>query len=345
MKNYKYLIFDGQYFLVRNYKALIPRYKSEVELKDDQGNLILDKEGKSQYYTTTKMTADDIVQSFFYSIAKFAREVASCRKIILCFDSAPYHKSLYIDGYKGSRHYVTNDDLLEIDKDKNPLDYVKIKEEIKLNKIKREAKKFIIKNFSKLGMYVLIHNGYEADDLAYLTAQYLENDTERSCLVSIDDDWSYLINRNVDLIKSNTLDKFTYEMELTENGILFQELGISLFQYGAYYSSLYGSHNDLVKTIKQDNAKLKDVIKNCLKKDYCNIKKVKKFKAQLKSFDIKSYPEYEQVLEEIKLIETDGSIMSTNEYELFALLNNFKIRTGYYSNCVQSLDSTLYKQN
>jgi hydrogenase maturation factor len=337
MKDYKYLVFDGQYFLVRNFKALIPRFNSKVELKDD-------KDGKQQYYNSTLMMSDDVVKSFFYSIVKVIRDIASCRKIILCFDSAPYHKSLFLDDYKGSRYYVTEDDLLKIDREKDPLNYINIKEDIRLNEIKKEAKNFIIENFNKLGMYVLIHKGYEADDLAYLTAQHVENDNERSCLVSIDEDWSYLINKNVDWLKTNTQSIFNYEKILDRNRNYLPDMGISLFQYKAYWDSLFGSHNDLVETIKKgENIDLKEVIKNCLNEDYSNINDIDKFKAQLKSFNINDYPEYDQVMEKIKLIETEGSIMSIDEYDYFKLMNNFKVRTEYYSNYVKEIDSTMYK--
>lgn len=343
MKDYKYLIFDGQYYLVRNLKALTPRYSKTIVLKNEEGIPILNENGNQQCYEITSISSFDLVKSFFYSIAKFIRESASCRKIILCFDSAPYHKLKFIENYKGSRSYATYDDLARIDKTKDPLSYLKIEEELKINRIKQDAKSFILENFSKLGICSIIHKGYEADDLAYKIASRLELDDQKSAVVSIDDDWSYLINKNVDWIKSNTKKRFTYDDIVGRSNDFTDDLGISLFQFKSYYDSMYGSHNDLESTVDvTEKIPFNDLLKKYLSGDLSKILDLNKFNAQYESFDIEKYPEYDQVINKIKSLEFSGHISSIDEFELFKLVNNFNIKTDYYSNFIKELDSTLY---
>ena len=177
MDSYKYLVFDAQYFLTRNFKAL-NRTCEELPVLDENGNKVLSEDGTEITFESMTATSDTLVKSFFQSIVKFVRDTASCRKIVLLFDRWPYHKDQIVEEYKGSRFYATQEDLEAIDRKTEPLKYAEMEEELRRNKIKQDAKYFIISNFEQIGMKVYSRKGYEADDYAMLIAKYLENDNE-----------------------------------------------------------------------------------------------------------------------------------------------------------------------
>jgi hypothetical protein len=91
LDSYKYLVFDAQYFLTRNFKAL-NRTCEELPVLDENGNKVLSEDGTEITFESMTATSDTLVKSFFQSIVKFVRDTASCRKIVLLFDRWPYHK-------------------------------------------------------------------------------------------------------------------------------------------------------------------------------------------------------------------------------------------------------------
>ena len=72
---YEYGIIDGQYILRRNFAAMT---------KD------------------TKITANELIQSFIISIIKLKRD-HNFKKPIILFDKTPYKKSEGLKAYKGNR--------------------------------------------------------------------------------------------------------------------------------------------------------------------------------------------------------------------------------------------------
>lgn len=338
MKDYNYVIFDAQYYLVRNWSMMNSRFCIDKVLVDDNGSPILNEDGTEITYRSANFMSDDIVKLMFYSFAKFLRECASCNRIILCFDTPPYHKTTLLEDYKGSRSHVSEDDLLSIDKITAPLEYAETQEAIRREAMKNEAKKFMIDNFPKLGMDVIYHKGYEADDLAYLISDYIREDKHKSAIVSIDSDWSYWISPSTNWIKSNNWETWTYQdmLDNHKNELPTSET-IDLFKFKAYTDSIYGSHNDLQSTLGETENDHRTIIENCLRGDYCDISDVELFQKNLKSFDIYNYPEIDLVKEKIKNLGSGVNAMTIDEFELFRLLNNFKVSTSYYSNFLDSL--------
>lgn len=347
MADYKYDIFDAQYYLTRNFKALIRRYTVDTNLLDSNDKPILNEEGEPITYPTITFTADDLARTFFYSIVKFTREIASCRKVILLFDKYPYHKDAFVEEYKGTRHYATEEDLEGIDKETSPLDYAVTEEEIRRNKIKQEAKYWIINNFDKLGMKVYVRTGYEADDFAGIIARYLRNDDEKSVIVSIDDDWTYFVNENVDYLKPNGT-KITYE-DMKQELITHTEpsWNFDLYKFKSYIDSLYGSHNDLVQTLKHETiakCDIKTILKSLIEdNDFSILENPELFKAQLASFGVETYPEYDMVIKSLWYLDKGGSVINDDDFIQFTLMNNFGVRVQYYSDFRNELDKSLYK--
>jgi hypothetical protein len=343
MDSYKYLVFDAQYFLTRNFKAL-NRTCEELPVLDENGNKVLSEDGTEITFESMTATSDTLVKSFFQSIVKFVRDTASCRKIVLLFDRWPYHKDQIVEEYKGSRFYATQEDLEAIDRKTEPLKYAEMEEELRRNKIKQDAKYFIISNFEQIGMKVYSRKGYEADDYAMLIAKYLENDNERSAVVSIDSDWDYFVNKNVDHIKPNgTVIRYDdmIKNELTPN--TNPDWNLSLYHYKAYVDSIYGSHNDLNGTLNDGvTDSIKDLITQIKSGDFHNFKDKNLVIAQLKSFDVDHYPEIDKVHQSLWYMDKGGSIMSSSEFANFTIMNALGIRLDYYDKFVTMLDKTLY---
>lgn len=344
MTDYKYLIFDGQYILTRNFYALLPRYRRVESLIDSSGFPVLDDDGKLVTYSVSTLTWQEIAKLFIYTIAKFTRDIANCRKLIILFDKSPYHKNLFVEGYKGSRTYVTEDDLLDIDKELYPLDYAKVEEDIRVNNLKQEAKSWLVDNLGKIGMQVYMHPGYEADDLAYIISNYLKTDDQKSAIVSKDNDWTYLINENVDFLEP-TGKVYQYKDRYCEvETNVPKEYNLSLYQYKSLIDSLHSSHNDLGVSITQEGTKLPTnvLIESILSGDKTYVSDQQLLDSQLESFKVENYPEYSEVLEKITNLDKQGIILDENEFSKFASDNKLKISTNYYSTFIEYLDKTLY---
>jgi len=286
----------------------------------------------------------DLTQSIFWSISKFIREGYSCRIPIIVFDKAPYHKLTFLTDYKGDRHYYSEEDLEGIDKDTNPKEWHETSEEIRANEIKQNAKYWIVENFPKLGIPVIIHPGYEGDDLAYLTANALKEDTEKSALVSIDGDWSYLTNPNVDHLKPNG-DKITYQdMVNTEMAELTDLKDLSLYKLKSFSDSVFGSHNNLTSVELTDDIGFKELITHLYHDQFDILKDKDLYLRQLRSFDVYSYPEIDIVKGLINNNLKPTYPMDEQEFSLLRTMTGFKVSVDYYLNTIENMDLTRYER-
>lgn len=346
MENYKYLIFDAQYFLTRNLKLLDTKKYVKEDVTLSNGEVVKDENGVALQYIKTTYTAMELSRLLFWSIVKFRRDYANGRKIILLWDKYPYHKYEFLRDYKGSRHYATEEDLVGVDRDENPKAYLEIQEDIARNKRKQEAKYWCITNFESMGMKNYIRTGYEADDLACIISEHLENDDQKSAVISKDSDWSYFTRPNIDYI-TPTGKVITYEDMVKSHKHFHPEIGIDLYEYKSICDSLFGSHNDLQRTLAPDSElppeSLGDIIESVVKtgdSDYIVNKDL--FKAQLQSFKLTEYPEYDKVIQSLYYLDKGGSIMSDDQFIQHSIENAFGVSLSYYKNFKKNLDKNLY---
>jgi len=287
---------------------------------------------------------NDLITLTFQSVAKLRRDYIKFGKPIMVFDKSPYHKKELLPDYKCGRHYYTKADLLKID----PEDAKAIAEcrfEIECNEKKQAAKYWMIEYFPQMGIPCYLHKGYEADDLAYIYSLLMKDERVKILLCSSDSDWKYLSNEYADIMTFKGR-VFRYDT-LSEHYKDALENEISLYSYKSYIDSLEGSHNDLVKTyssIRTDGVKESyvEIINRIKDEDYSGITDKELFLNQLKSFDVLSYPEIEEVKEELKNTLFKGILLKDDEFTEFASKNMLKIRTKYYSDFVSYLDSSLY---
>lgn len=321
MADYKYAIFDAQYFLTRNFMAM-----------------------KNAPY----LSEDELVKSFFYSIAKYLRDFVSADKVICLWDKWPYYSTTLLgDTYKGDRYYASEDELEGLDPEKDKEEIERIEFELRVNKIKQNSKYWIINNLDKLGIVSFLKSGYEADNFAYIISKHLMSDDRKSVIISIDSDWKYLISEKVDYAHSKTGEIITLE---DMNKEIPEGLDISLYKYKSIIDSLYGSHNNMLRSLRTDltSFNIKDCIESVLKGEltYFNSEnELELFNKNLSSFNIDDYPEIDKVRKMMYYLDKKGSIMDESEYSNFRIFNNFKVSSDYYKSFSNSLNKSLYIDN
>lgn len=346
MENYKYLIFDAQYFLTRNMKLLNTKKFVKEDVTYSNGDPVKDENGNVIQYIRTTYSSIELSRLLFWSLVKFRRDFAKGRKLILLWDKYPYHKYEFLKGYKGSRYYAVESDLEKIDRDKSPKHYLEIREEVECNRKKQEAKYWCITNFESMGMKNYIRTGYEADDLACIISEYLENDDQKSAVISKDSDWSYFTRPNIDYI-TPTGKVITYEDMIRSHSNYDSELGITLYKYKSIYDSLFGSHNDLQRTIAPDSELPKDCLRSIIESivktgDSEYIVNKELFKAQMKSFELTEYPDYDKVIQSLYYLDKGGHIMTDDQFVQHSIDHSFGVSLSYYRNFKKNLDKNLY---
>lgn len=347
MSHYKYLVFDAQYFLTRNFKQL-SNSKSEGDeyLVNGKPVPIDDKDGT---YKLIKPGFDylGLAKSFFWSIAKFTRDYHSCDKVILCWDKYPYHKMSMLQEYKGDRFYATEEDLKDLDPIIDAQKIIDLKYEIETLAIKQKAKYWIITNFGRLGMPSFIRTGYEADDFGGAIAKYLEqNDPDaRVGLVSIDSDWDYLIRPNADHLRPRG-QVTTYQEMVDKHSKSLESSGVDLYTYKAMVDALHGSHNNMFSSIADRVRDPEEVVlASLVAGDTKYLKDVDLYNRQLKSFMIDQFPEYDAFLKSLYYLDKSGGLMDCIEYAVFTSDTKFGVSGSYYGSFISNLDQKLYSND
>lgn len=312
---YDYGIIDAQWLLARNYFAIKGNY--------DQ----LPSNGSAM-----------IASSVISSLIKFTEE-HNFRKIILLFDTYPYHKHEILAGdYKSSRTYTTDE---MVDEEEDPVQK-RILEIDRFNLNQRGKAKWILKELGAFGMPSFYKKGYEADDLAYLVSNRIQELGQTGLLVSIDSDWNYWINPSVDWYSPNR-GITTYQDTMDELGL---PKNLSLFDYKIHYDSFYGSHNDFYQTVTDENWNRTFVDfykefsntdnKASLFKDY-NL-----YKKQIDAMDIHNYPGHQKASSMMYYLDKTGGIPSKGMYEEWRTKKLITVPDWRYWKLVEKLSPELY---
>lgn len=313
---YDYLVIDAQYFLTRNYFAI--RGSGSNKLPDTS-------------YAT-------IASSVIRSIIKVFEEVPS-KKVILLWDTYPYYKHTLLEDYKGTRSYTTDEDV-EAEEDPE----IKAQLEIDAHNLKqRGLAKRLLKELNSFGLPSFFKSGYEADDLAYVVSNKIKELSKTGCLVSIDSDWTYWINESVDVLNPKKMEITTHK-DMVD--YLELEHPLSLFEYKQLYDSFYGSHNDYIQTVTDDNWSysfnefyqlyLDTKDKSTLFKDY------DRFKLQYHGLSILEYPEFNKVQSMMYYLDKTGGIPSKSQWEEFRTEKLLSVTVDELDKIISKLDINLY---
>ena len=293
---YNYLVVDAQLVLTRNFHRV-----------RNSGHL----------------TKGGLIKSFIQSIVKLCREVPTSN-VILAWDRSPYHRHQMMEDYKGDRKYYTKDDITD---DLPQEEKDRIEKEINDFKLRNEVKYYLVNHSPKLGMTSLLHQGYEADDLAYISVRNLPG---KICIASSDSDWRYLLIDGSD--HYNLKSKFTSFTDLKE-----ESGDVDPFLYKSALDSLYASHNFL-KDVSNGKFDIESVINLMQMDNYSFTSDRDLFLCQLKSFGVSKFPDYELVCEKVKKMSTDFTrVMTESEFSQFTIDNHITITNKYFTDHINRL--------
>jgi hypothetical protein len=339
--NYKYLFCDATYIMRKNLAILQMRY---------------DKEGADyDVGTAAKM--------IFWNAKKLIRDYESADCIVMCHDVwgdggyiagkviASYQDRLrkegrlseIPEGYKADRKYYTEKDITD---DMDDETKKMILSDAKRNKVKRELKNLMMNEFWKYGIINIGVPGYESDYLGYIFGAMTLNEDKRCGIVSRDSDWSFSSNPNVDLVKLPQKSGGDYEVVTYDKMIKSLDgplpTGMSLYQYMGYRDALFGSHNNMTRTVYPGLDQYSTIVK-VYNKDYSCIENFELFKVQLSTFDVDKYPKIQEVASMYYQIPTMGKLSNVSEFREFANKYKIDITDKYYKDFIDRLDPSLYR--
>lgn len=343
MKDYEYIVFDAQYILVRNFSALMSRTKiPEIRyLKPTEGNASI-----GHVIDNWDFTVNSLVKQFFWSIVKVIRDNYSCNKVILLWDSAPYHRSSILSDFKGDRIHHSAELLEEWDIENDPQGYLQEQARIEVEKKKLAAKFWIINNLQDFGMYSVIQPGYEADDLAYMFTHldiFQDKCNLKSAICSADSDWMYWISNNFDFINFNKMEPWTVDDVIGECSGYPTELGMDLFETKCYSDSLFLSHNGLQRTTNRTWSSFKDIVTHIKNGDYSDLTDVERFKLNMKSFEIWNFPGYDEALSELRAALNKGKLNGVSYDTLSS--RGFEVSRSYCETYQSLLNPDYYERS
>jgi hypothetical protein len=178
-----------------------------------------------------------------------------------------------------------------------------------------------LSNLDKYGLTTLSYAGYEADDMArIITSTY--SDKYSILLVSIDSDWVGMVGENVDYLRVRHYNKKDfYNVESVKSYpdyILMRDDGLEdmgLEWYLQILEAMGVGHNDMRRCWSPDRpVTIGEVVAEW--EDLSRLKDLygfdaETFERQVRTFDIKKFPDYDEVVNDIKHINYNLEDKST----------------------------------
>ena len=298
--NYSLVLIDGSFILTRALFA-VTRGKSPEEVGPG-----------------------DIMKLNLQTINKLARDwsISGC-KVIVIWDKWGEEYNGYIRSYllkdhlkyKGSRKYITEDDLKSL----TGKELEKAEKEYKLNLLKVATKEAMINEFPKLGIGTYLYPGYEFDDIATLASFELVGKTEKpNIIVTKDTDLTYSVSPWCNFFSLPTYGSspkiITYKEMLETVPKELRDKGLGLYQYGAMMNAAgFLGHNDMTPTKKKGVNSVK-TLSDIMDGDYSGIKNPELFNLQYQTYDVSKFPHYEEVRNDILSFMTEGKMGNIEEF-------------------------------
>lgn len=227
-------------------------YKYDYGIIDAQ--YILFRNKSVQLYYSNKLDSKRLLLSVIQSFMKLKRDW-EFKYPILVWDRSPYLKTQVLKDYKGDRYKPT---IAEIDELRAEAELPETTEERKkeiesrIEEIRTDMENFqliqnvkygIINGFSDFGFKSLLVQGYEADDLAYLTGIYLESIGKRGILLTADTDWVNFTNSKVCFYSTKNYSDYPQLVE-ARSKVLSQVKDLKPYWYGILSEIYWGGHNN-----------------------------------------------------------------------------------------------------
>ena len=343
---YKYALVDMSYILIRNLKAISAG------------------KGVGEY------NEGEVLRITIQTIKKIVREYGiTADKYILIYDKwdkeiGGYYRTHLLKPfvtYKGSRVYVNEayvrkleDELKKIDPS-NTAEIEKKKKEIEAakkecyeNQVKYRAKEAMINDLGKIGLPCVGLEGWEFDDLAWLSTCLLFNepDNRANIIITKDTDLQYSLSPKMDYFKIPTGKSepkiITYDEMVKSIPLSISSRGVSLYDYKAYMDSLGTGHNDMKPTVLTKRT-TEEIILNILDGNYEDVNK-EQFLAQFNSFDLHKFPRLDKAF---NIINQDfqhcGHLGSLDQFHEFCTKYDIhSISDRYYQELIQGFNPLLF---
>lgn len=294
-------------------------------------------------------TAADLIKTCIYTMNKIPRDYGiSADKWVLFLDKWDGDKG-YITtqilggGYKDNRGdieaekgkknpldtYMTKDkyEKLKQDPDVSQEDLALAYEKLYKNEVRFDAKWGFVRNMNLFGFPSISVAGWEYDNLAYLAAGLLYNESSKpSVFITNDGDIDYCLTPKMDKLK---LPKYGQDPEIITYDKAYQNIPdnlkgkLSLYAYNAYLNALGQSHNGM-RITKKEGVNYATAIEHILGGDYSDIENRELFDLQLSTYDISKYPRFEEAKRLIlEYLPICGKLGSLEDWHKF--LDKYKI--------------------
>lgn len=253
--------------------------------------------------------------------------------------------------YKGSRKFVTERSLEEMRNDPNvtPEEIGAATRELAISKVKFKAKDIMMNDFPKIGICSYYYDGFEFDDIASMASFQLYSNTGLpNVIITKDSDLQYSTCPNCVWMcppsggatepKIITYDEMYYKIPEP-----LRERGISLYQYNAYLNAAgFIGHNDMGVSKKSHTDPVETILK-VLDGDYSDIGNPEMFKAQLKSYDLSTFPGVNIVKQDISMFPTMGHYGTIDDFRNFCNHTGLTgISDSYFEGMVSKFDQKLF---
>ena len=312
-------------------------------------------------------TVGDVVRSIIQTIGKLGRDYdVTADKYILLNDTwsklhGGYFRTYLLKGsYKTGRHKTTREELEEMKR--NPQvsqkEIAKAEENLKIEYLKREAKKIIVSELGNFGIPCVSVGGWEFDDLVRLASVLLDSEPsgKSSVVITKDSDLLYTLTPRLDYFKipsgGSVPQIIKYSQVWYSLPEEIRDSGLSLYDYKCYSDSLGSGHNDMTRTKKLRSNTDKTILQ-ILSGDYSNVEDRDTFERQLGTFKIQDFPNFDEA--QFKLGEAfmrTGRILGYPEFKKFC--DSYRLNTDYetpgryiseryYSEVTNNLDRKLYE--
>lgn len=309
-----------------------------------------------------EMNPGDVLRITIQTLNKLARDWGiTVDKLCLIFDEWDKDLGGYIRtwmikdyvAYKGSRKYINEQMLEEMKADPNVTEdeIKKAERELAVSKVKFEAKRLMKEEFNLIGIPYFSYPGYEFDDIATLASiNGYGRRGKPDVIVTKDTDLTWSLAPDVDFFKlptnGSTPEVITYNDMIKCIPQQLQDRGLGLYWYHAYCDSLgITGHNDNIKTIKKGRDGTQAIL-NIMDGNFDDVDLVDAFKAQMKSFDLSTFPNISEVNRMIEQdFETRGHLGTVEEFREFCNRNKVEgIYDNYYSSFIRRLDQKCYSE-
>ena len=295
----------------------------------------------------------------FQSVAKLTNQMGiTFDKVIFVHDRySKEYNGYYMNyilseyGYKDSREYVKDLTVEKLrDEGASEEEIKKAEDEAYFNQCCVQAKQGVM---NELTMFPSVFAwGAEADDIFNIFSSiYNPNgdpSIKKSVIISKDSDLKKCCSPSLDFYRYGTKAEpsrvWTYEDAVAEIPQNLRDAGLSLYWYHSLLEALGAGHND-VKSPRKKGTHVDKVLEDIvLRGDYSAIEDRDMFDRAMSSFDLSSFPMYQEIIDTIqKKFMVCGRIPTLTEWNDFCKRWELEgISERYFSSFVSKLDRSMY---